>query len=155
MFIARIAVATMANMNVLTYADNKLFKKVQKWTPNRRMVFDALAEQSKPITAYQLLELLHAKSGQRIDPPTVYRALGFLQEMGLVMKLEGLNAFLMCKENDHSENHVFFICNSCGNADEHCNDKVTSNLMKTALQNGFKPSRQIVELHGQCLNCQK
>lgn len=143
----------MIEKNLFLYADQVLNQRGGKWTAPRRTVFEALVTQDKPITAYQLLDHIGATKAP-IKPPSVYRALAFLQEMGLVVKVEGLNAFMMCKHTHAHSQHVFFVCDSCGDTDEHCSDKITDNLTKSALVRGFKPSRQIVELHGQCTNCQ-
>ena len=59
------------------------------------------AHSSKPAGAYDLLDRLRAHH-KGAAPPTVYRALDFLLEQGLIHKVERLSAFVGCV---HSDDH--------------------------------------------------
>jgi Fur family zinc uptake transcriptional regulator len=149
----------MAKNKARVQANKLLESKGEKWTAPRESVFRALSLQDRPVSAYQLIELINRDGGQAIKPPSVYRALAFLQETGLAVKVEGLNAFMMCRhgehDHDHALHHVFLICDACGHTDEQCNGKLSQELIRNATAQGFKPTRQIVELHGKCAACQK
>ena len=55
----------------------------------------------------------------RPAPITVYRALDFLMENGLVHRIESRNAFLACAHNhDASSSVAFLICDRCHSATE-------------------------------------
>ena len=51
-------------------------------------------------------------------PPTVYRALDFLLEQGLIHKLESLHAFVGCDHPEHPHSSEFLICVDCGEVAE-------------------------------------
>lgn len=55
-------------------------------TPIRQRVLELIWESHKPLGAYDLLGML-AQEGHNAAPPTVYRALDFLQQYGLVHRI--------------------------------------------------------------------
>src|SRR6188472_2050822 len=67
----------------------------QRLTPIRRDVLAALLASHQPLGAYEIMERV-AHSGPRPAPITVYRALDFLRENGLVHRIESRNAFVAC-----------------------------------------------------------
>ncbi len=86
-------------------------------TPARRRVLEILLEHHKAMGAYDILALLSAE-GLGSQPPVVYRALDFLQDMGLAHKIESLNAYVACGHTNHAHSAVFIICDECGAAEE-------------------------------------
>ena len=87
-------------------------------------------------------------------PPTVYRALDFLLEQGLVHKLDSLHAFVGCSHPEHPHNGQFLICEDCGDVDELESDAIMQGLHYAEKQTGFETKRPIVELSGTCTQCQ-
>ena len=87
-------------------------------TDLRRQVLGLILDRESPTGAYDLLDQLRG-TRQGAAPPTVYRALEFLLEQGLIHKLERLSAFVGCiAEEDHDHAAQFFICRSCGKVAE-------------------------------------
>jgi Fur family transcriptional regulator, zinc uptake regulator len=84
-------------------------------TPLRRQVLALVLEAEQPMGAYALLERLRESRGPAA-PPTVYRALEFLLENGLVHRIERLNAYTACVGPGHQHAHQFLICRRCGTA---------------------------------------
>lgn len=126
-------------------------------TPLRRKVMRLVLEAGQPVGAYALLDRLRDARGPAA-PPTVYRALDFLLEQGLVHKLERLNAFTPCIEagHDHGEQghpHQFLICKTCGATTELTDHGVAQALEAAAKGAGFTPERMTVEVEGTCANC--
>ncbi|WP_408887846.1 Fur family transcriptional regulator [Roseococcus pinisoli] len=126
-------------------------------TPLRRKVMRLVLEAGQPVGAYALLDRLRDDRGPAA-PPTVYRALDFLVEQGLVHKLERLNAFTPCIEagHDHGEHghpHQFLICKTCGITTELTDHGVAHALEAAAKRAGFTPERMTVEVEGTCANC--
>ena len=75
-------------------------------------------------------------------PPTVYRALDFLLEHGLIHKVEKLSAFVGCShrcDGEHIEAHAaqFLICKRCGRVVEVDDPEVGEALARAAQRNGF------------------
>ena len=105
-----------------------------------------------PIKAYDIL-LQIQKEQPRAAPPTVYRALDFLMEAGLVHKIESLNAFVGC--GDPGKPHIgqFLICEKCGVVAEIDEPKITHMLTQEAKQLGFQTMQQVVEIKGKCPEC--
>ena len=65
----------------------------------RRHVLEALLASHKPLGAYEIIEHLaqHRSTQQnRPAPITIYRALDFLRDNGLVHRIESRNAFVAC-----------------------------------------------------------
>ena len=80
----------------------------------RRRVLEALLASHAPLGAYELIDRL-AEQGARPAPITIYRALDFLREQGLVHRIESRNAFIACVHNHASGDPVvFLICEKCG-----------------------------------------
>ena len=86
-------------------------------TPIRQRVLELVWANHKPVGAYDLLPKLAAE-GFNSAPPTVYRALDFLLELGLVHRISSLNAFIGCTHPGEVHPSCFFVCRECGKAQE-------------------------------------
>ena len=84
-------------------------------TPIRKRVLELVWQSHKPMGAYDLLPAL-AADGFNSAPPTVYRALDFLLDLGLVHRLASLNAFIGCTHTGHEHDSCFLLCQTFGNA---------------------------------------
>ena len=113
-------------------------RRTQKFTPIRRQVLQALLSSHRPLGAYEVIDEL-AKSMPRPAPITVYRALDFLMENGLVHRIESRNAFLACA-HDHDETSMvaFLICDHCGSVGEIPAAPVAQSLNAAARASGFR-----------------
>src|SRR3979490_3492568 len=100
--------------DALRHAEQVCADRTQKFTPIRRRVLQALLSSHRPLGAYEVIDEL-AKSMPRPAPITVYRALDFLMENGLVHRIESRNAFLACA-HDHEPTAMgaVLICDRCG-----------------------------------------
>jgi Fur family zinc uptake transcriptional regulator len=121
-------------------------------TAIRRRVLELVWAGHKAVKAYDVLARLDESDGAQA-PATVYRALDFLQENGLVHKIESLNAYVGCGHPGERHNCQFFICDSCGDISESCDGAVTAQIGRNAAKAGFHPSRQMLEVHGTCAAC--
>ncbi len=117
----------------------------------RRDVLQLVLAAPGPAGAYELLDRLRAKRAAAA-PPTVYRALEFLQEQGLVHKIERLAAFVGCVE-DHAHNAQFLICRTCGQVIEMEDSALTEALAAAARRVGFTVARATIEAEGVCAAC--
>lgn len=121
-------------------------------TPLRCAVLDLVVEAGRPIGAYELLDLLRQQQG-KAAPPTVYRALDFLIEQGLVHRVESLNAYVGCADPAHNHAWQFLICDDCGRAVEMDDRRIKNAIDKGAADHGFVIGRQTVEIIGTCADC--
>lgn len=124
-------------------------------TKNQTLVMGALSQANGPLSAYTILDELR-DDGFRA-PLQVYRALEKLVELGLVHRLESLNAFVACQHTscggDRKENVLFAICETCGNVQELVNDKLLDTVKMLASEAEFTLSQSVIELRGQCASC--
>ena len=124
-----------------------------KLTPIRRRVLELIWNSHKPVGAYDLLGQL-GRDGQKVAPPTVYRALDFLIESGLVHRVESLNAFIGCTEPGHERQQEIFLCRNCGTASEISDPQLGQRIRQNAGSIGFIVERQTIEVVGLCRDCQ-
>jgi len=113
----------------------------------------ALSEAAGPLSAYTILDRLR-DDGFRA-PLQVYRALDKLVEIGLVHRLESLNAFVACRHPgcDSHESIAFMICDECGSVIE-ITDKALARRLKTLARDaGFALNKSTIELRGLCEAC--
>ncbi len=135
----------------LARAEEICANRGQRFTAIRRKVLELIWQQHKPIGAYEVLEQLQRQG--RAAPPTVYRALDFLQDLGLVHRIESLNAFVGCNQPHLPHEGQFLICESCRICAELYSDEIHSVIEKKASAAGFKVRQQRVEIMGLCRKC--
>ncbi len=130
----------------------------QRWTAPRRRVYELLVRHGRPVKAYDLMALFGAARAAK--PPTVYRALEFLESCGLAHRIPSLNAYLACGHAGHDEaagpgaGHAaaFLICDCCGGADEFAPDVLAAASLAAAGR-GFRPREVSLEVRGRCGRC--
>lgn len=122
-------------------------------TRNQGLVLDALCRAEAPLSAYTILDRLR-EEGFRA-PLQVYRALDKLLELGLVHRLESINAFVACAHpHEHERGLIAFaICRACGRVEEFCDETVERRLDRWARSHSFRPQRTTIELSGTCVAC--
>ena len=123
-----------------------------RFTDLRKTVLELVWNGHKAVKAYDLLDKLAALGGSA-KPPTVYRALEFLMQQGLVHKIESLNAYVGCPHPGGDHVSQFFICDSCGYIEEVNLPELENAVNAQAELSGFKVNRQTVEISGQCQEC--
>jgi Fur family zinc uptake transcriptional regulator len=121
-------------------------------TPARREVFSLLTQQDGAIGAYDLLEQLK-RSVPNAKPPTIYRALDFLQAQGFVHKISSSNAYVLCSHFEQQHPVQMLICRDCGNVQEIHSDGVHEQFITQAQAQGFQVEQQTVEALGLCNQC--
>lgn len=125
----------------------------ERFTPLRKTVLELVWSSHKPVKAYDLLALL-ADVHERPAPPTVYRALDFLQEAGLVHKIQSLNAYVGCSDPKREHQAQFLICDGCGTIAELDDKSITDRIDQNARRVGFRVNDETVEVKGLCRDCQ-
>ena len=139
--------------DALAHAEKLCAGRSQRLTPIRRQVFEVLLESHKPLGAYEIMDRA-ALSGARPAPITIYRALDFLRDNGLVHRIESRNAFVACV-NNHATGDlvVFLICERCGTVGEASSPDVAATLTSAARAAGFTPKSPVIEISGICTHC--
>jgi Fur family zinc uptake transcriptional regulator len=121
-------------------------------TPIRRRVLELVWKNHEPVKAYDILDTLQSEK-KGAAPPTVYRALEFLQQQGFVHKLESLNAYIGCGAPGHNNTSQFLICHSCGVVAELDDIEIGEIISSKAGQLGFTPKQLTIEIKGLCILC--
>jgi Fur family zinc uptake transcriptional regulator len=121
-------------------------------TVQRRQVLAIVCGAQRPIGAYEILDALRAQV-PGAAPPTVYRALEFLVDQGLVHRLETLHAFVGCAHPDEPHAGQFLICRSCGAVCELEDPVVSRSVQAAADASGFRAEHPVVEIRGRCARC--
>jgi Fur family transcriptional regulator, zinc uptake regulator len=138
---------------LLTRADDICGHRGARLTDLRRQVLGLILDAAQPTGAYELLDRLKA-TRQGAAPPTVYRALDFLLEQGLIHRLERLSAFVGCiAHDDHEHAAQFLICRTCGRATEIDDHELAHALEDAAKRLGFTVGKATIEAEGQCAAC--
>ncbi len=137
---------------VLEQAEALCRERGVRLTEQRKTVLRLLCVSEKPLSAYDLLDRMRGMV-KNPAPPTVYRALDFLLEQGLVHKLESLHAYVGCTHPDHPHASQFLICDDCGEVAEFEDPSVANSLKAAGKAVGFRTKRPVVELLGTCAQC--
>jgi Fur family transcriptional regulator, zinc uptake regulator len=139
--------------SAMAYAETQCAARAQRLTPIRRHVLETLLESHKPLGAYEIIDRLARKNG-RPAPTTVYRALDFLRDNGLVHRIESRNAFVACGHNHGGGDLVvFLICERCGAVGEAPGGAVSAALKASSRAAGFSPKNPLIEIVGICSHC--
>ncbi|MFN4088680.1 MAG: Fur family transcriptional regulator [Alphaproteobacteria bacterium] len=121
-------------------------------TALRRRVLELIWASHRSVKAYDLLHQL-GTAEKPAKPPTVYRALDFLIEQGLVHKVESLNAYVGCPHPTAPHEGQFLICVACGRVDEMPDPALPAAIQRAALAAGYAVEGQTVEVRGRCAQC--
>lgn len=141
--------------DALTRADALCAARGARLTALRRRVLELVWTSHKPRGAYAILEDLSQSEGKATAPLTVYRALEFLVEQGLVHRIESLNAYIGCPEPGAVHSGQFLVCETCGNAVEIDDPRIRTAIDTIAAERGFQVHRPTVEVRGRCAHCQE
>lgn len=125
----------------------------ERLTQARLNAYAELLGQARPVSAYELLDLMERREGRKLAPLTVYRQLDFLTRVGLVHRLASAQAFMACDHPGSPHEGLYLVCSACGKADELESGNLAHLLGKAAKSRGFKSEKQIVELQGLCHDC--
>ncbi|GER06297.1 transcriptional repressor [Iodidimonas muriae] len=121
-------------------------------TETRQKVLELIWGDHAAVKAYDLLEQLSGP-GRAVRPPTIYRALDFLLENGLIHRIESLNAYVGCPQPGGQHSSQFLICDACSIVIELTGTDVVHAVADEAASHGFEITRQTIEVHGLCGPC--
>ena len=127
-------------------------EKGVRFTSLREKVYKILLKHRNAVGAYDLLDELK-ETEDSAKPATVYRALEFLLELGMIHRLESNNSFIACRHFGCYHPVQFLICDECGYVQEIQSEGLQEKLDKQAESVGFKVTRQTIEAHGKCSRC--
>ena len=129
----------------------------QKLTPARRRVLELLMQAGQPMKAYDLISTFSdnaSTGGRATKPPTVYRALEFLEREGLAHRIESLSAYVACSGEAGTHAAAFLLCDCCGRTEEIA-APVDEALRALAAGAGYTIQTVAIEAHGLCAACRE
>jgi Fur family zinc uptake transcriptional regulator len=133
----------------VTAAEVRCEATQERLTAPRRRVLELLLASDAPLKAYDLISA-YADDGAPAKPPTVYRALEFLERLGFAHRIESLNAYVPCRiQGPHVA--AFLICDCCGEAAEFEPDLGAS--LAAAEATGYSVRAVTMEARGLCAGC--
>ena len=125
----------------------------ERLTANRRAVLELLLADHQPVGAYDILERFDW-NGRRPAPAQIYRALSFLETLGLAHRIASRNAYVACS-GTAGEGHgtVFLVCGKCGAVAEPDGARVGRAVRDLAERSGFRIQGHFLEVTGLCPEC--
>jgi len=122
-----------------------------RWTPQRRLVLDALFQSSGHVTATELVERVQARYADA-PPSTVYRTLDMLEQLGYVCHSHGRDG----REEYHvmpEQEHAHLACDGCGGSWEIAPAELRSLITTLAKNRSFRVNVSHLTVSGQCASC--
>ncbi len=140
----------------LRFAEALCAEKGLRFTPIRRKILNLIWDNAPRIKAYDLQKKLE-QMGEKLNPPTIYRALDFLLSNGLIHRLESLNSYAPCHDHEDYHHGQFIICSDCDDVTEIHEDKIVDNLLQAVKKRGYDIRNQTIEFRVKCTrqNCDK
>jgi Fur family transcriptional regulator, zinc uptake regulator len=137
---------------VLNQAKQLCAERGVQLTPIRYQVLELIWDSHKAVKAYDLLDKIKPLQ-PAAKPATIYRALDFLLEQGLIHRVESLNAFVGCGHSGHPHEQLMLICKRCHEVEERPATEVMQALTNEIQNAGFSAHNRTIEIHGICANC--
>lgn len=136
----------------LTLAETLCKKQNSKLTPLRKACLQALYEQAKPLTAYDLLRLLR-RQHPKLEAMTVYRILGFLEKCQLIHRIHSCQAYAACNMPEHAHHAQLVVCEKCHHAEEIATHALKQSIDHVLKAHSFCFSNKTIEIFGICQHC--
>lgn len=122
-----------------------------RWTPQRRVLLEVLAEIDGHVTGADLIEGCRALD-PTTTPSTVYRTLDLLEEIGLVSHSHGREGRQEFHVNPGAD-HGHLMCSTCGRSWELDPVEATSLADGLRRDRGFEIDVAHLSIEGHCADC--
>jgi Fur family zinc uptake transcriptional regulator len=138
--------------NALANAKRLCSERKVQLTPIRHQVLTLIWQSHQAVKAYDLLDQIKPLQPSA-KPATIYRALDFLLEHGLIHRIESLNAFIGCGIPVHGHEQLILICKVCHEVIERPGVEVMQAINNDVNLIGFIAHSKALEIHGVCAKC--
>jgi Fur family transcriptional regulator, zinc uptake regulator len=138
--------------NAVQTADRLCAERGVQLTTIRRQVLGLIWDSHRAVKAYDLLDQMKPLQ-HSAKPATIYRALDFLLEQGLIHRIESLNAFIGCSCSEQQHEQLFLICVQCHEVEERPGAIVMEAVSKELKLAAFTAHRKAIEIQGICKHC--
>lgn len=130
---------------------SRLRERGLRWTPQRRVLVDVLAQADGHISSAELVERCRAQDPQTI-PSTVYRTLDVLEELGVIRHnhaADGREEFHVLPEAEHGHLH----CTDCGDSWDIEATEADDLVRSLSRRRGFAVDLSHLSVVGLCRGC--
>jgi Fur family zinc uptake transcriptional regulator len=138
----------------LQLADSLCAQRGRRLTPIRRKVLELLLRHGRSLKAYELLEAMRTEH-PGAAPPTVYRALDFLVDEGLIHRLDAVNAWSACHDAAGAPHDLLVVCTGCGAVAELSDPAMSRQLAERVARTGYALTTHETEIRALCPDCQR
>lgn len=121
-------------------------------TDSRRVILDIFLQAGNALAHHDI----EARTGEKYDRVTVYRTLQSFMEKGIIHTIPTTDNSVKyalcrdeCEEGHHHDNHIHFICESCGTTT--CMEEIIVPLIQ--LPKGYRASQINMVVNGKCNKC--
>jgi Fur family zinc uptake transcriptional regulator len=125
--------------------------EASKLSRNQSQVLTCLRDAAAPLSAYAILDRVR-KSGIS-HPPTVYRALNELMQLGMVHRLQTRSAFIACGHGACDGKFAFAICRDCQKVVEIPLSEADQTALLALSPEEIEAEQVTLELAGLCQHC--
>ena len=132
----------------IAYAEQLASAHNSRLTPIRKHIYKCLVESDVPLGAYDILDMLDGVGASK--PPTVYRSLDWLIEIGLAKKIESISKYIPKTATDDAGQLALLLCDTCGHAESFDAGPVLKSLGEFAKSKGFQDNQTVIEIIGKC-----
>ena len=136
----------------MAHAEAACERRNERFTANRRSVLELLLAGHRPLGVYEIMKQFDWK-GRRPAPSQIYRALEFLESIGLVHRIESCNAYLACSRPGRHRCTIFLVCEQCKTVAEVEAARMQDAITDLARHSGFELHSQVIEARGLCPEC--
>lgn len=142
-------------MKFIDLYEKTLKENGYKLTNQRRVVLEALFNQSGEHLTAEEVHGIVKKVNPEIGLATVYRTLQLLSELGLIDKLNLDDGVVRYEigEADMKHRHHHLICENCGSIEGVEDDMLDSIEDEFFQKYGFKVTDHVVKFYGVCKSC--
>jgi len=130
------------------YAEQMASEHNARLTPIRKHIYRCLLEAEAPLGAYELLDMLDGVGSSK--PPTVYRGLDWLIEVGLAKKIESVSKYIAKTESEETQQVALLLCDKCGHAEPFDAGPAILSLGAAAKSKGFESHQTVIGIIGRC-----
>lgn len=124
----------------------------ERLTENRRAVLELLLAGHRPLGAYEIVKRFDWR-GRRPAPAQIYRALSFLEALGLVHRIASRNAYVACSGPGEGHGTAFLFCERCETVAEVDGAGLERAVRALAGTSGFELRTHVLEAIGRCPEC--
>jgi Fur family zinc uptake transcriptional regulator len=144
--------------HIIDRAEERCRTQGARLTPKRKQVLSGLVQSDRALSAYELIDICKAETGESFPPMSMYRILDFLRHEHLVHKLDLTNKYVACEhiacDHDHDNASQFLICVECQSVKEIIVPEATmAALCESVEAAGFRLAAPKLEINCVCDRC--